>query len=139
MRRCIKHKRDGGIIFYSLRPLLFLSTWIVDHTYDHLTLAPQGAEFFGGLFKPDKGQSWMYPFLVEKQVSAALHAPLVRYLVDRIAGCLLKLQERHAGRLVVVDTRGLINPASGWLNEIHPKPGGFKRLAEEIYAGMKVE
>jgi hypothetical protein len=68
-----------------------------------------------------------------------LHAPLVRYLVDRLAECLLKLQDRHARRLVVVDTRGLIDPVNGWLNEIHPKPGGFKQLAEEIYAEIKLQ
>lgn len=112
---------------------------IITHTYDYLVPNPQGAEFFGGLFKPDRGQAWLYPFLIEKQVPEALHAPLVRYLVDRLAECLLKLQDRHAKRLVVVDTRGLIDPTNGWLNEIHPKPGGFKNLAEEIYAEIKLQ
>jgi hypothetical protein len=112
---------------------------IITHTYDYLVPHPAGAEFIGGLFKVNKGKSWMYPYLEDKQVPKKLHAPLVEYLINRLAGNLLKLQARHPARLLVVDTRGLIDPKTGWLNEIHPKPGGFKRLAKEIHKVMQVQ
>jgi hypothetical protein len=110
---------------------------IVTHTYDYLVPNPTGAEFMGGLFKVNKGKSWMYPYLTDKQVPEKLHAPLVAYLIDRLAGNLLKLQARHPARLVVVDTRGLIDAKTGWLNEIHPGPAGFRTLAREIHTAMK--
>lgn len=109
---------------------------IITHTYDYLIPDPQGAEFFGGLFKVNKGRSWLYPYLVNRQVPVKHHVPLVRYLIDRLADCLLKVQARHPERLVVVNTRGTIDPGTGWLNEIHPGPGGFKQLAGKIYDAL---
>ena len=96
-----------------------------------------GAEFIGGLFRINKGKSWMYPYLEEKAVPEKLHAPLVKYLINRLADNLLRLQDRHPEHLVVADTRGMIDPGTGWLNEIHPKPRGFKRLAKEIHRTMQ--
>ena len=107
---------------------------IITHTYDYLIPNPRGAEFFGGLFKVNRGQSWIYPHLIDKAVPVQHHAPLVRYLIDRLADSLMKLEARYPDRLVVADTRGTIDPDNGWLNEIHPKPGGFKRLAGIIHA-----
>lgn len=68
---------------------------IVTHTYDYLIPNPRGAEFFGGLFKIDRGKSWIYPYLVDKNVPVKHHAPLVRYLIDRLADCLMKLEARY--------------------------------------------
>jgi hypothetical protein len=110
---------------------------IVTHTYDHLVPSPAGAEFIGGLFKVNNGKSWMYPYLEDKAVPRKLHMPLVKYLINRLAENLLKLQVRHPEHLVVADTRGMIDPKTGWLNEIHPRPGGFKRLADEIHKVMQ--
>jgi hypothetical protein len=110
---------------------------IITHTYDYLVPSPVGARFIGGLFRINRGRSWMYPFLVNKGVPEKLHTPLVKYLIDRLAGNLSRLQARHPEHLVVADTRGMIDPETGWLNEIHPRPGGFKRLAEEIHRTMQ--
>ena len=112
---------------------------IITHTYDYLVPDPRGAEFFGGLFKLNRGQSWIYPFLIEKAVPEQHHQPLVKYLINRLADNLLKLEARYSQRLVVADTRGTIDPHKGWQNEIHPKPGGFKKLARIIYATLDAQ
>jgi hypothetical protein len=78
----------------------------------------------------------MYPYLEDNKVPKKHHTAIVKYLIDQLANNLIKLQTRHARRLIVVDARKIIDPNNGCLNEIHPKPAGFKRLAEEIYNGM---
>jgi hypothetical protein len=79
----------------------------------------------------------MFPCPEDKEVPGKLHAPLVKYLINHLAGNLLKLQARHPEHLIVADTRGMIDPKTGWLNEIHPGPGGFKLLAEETHKTMQ--
>lgn len=110
---------------------------IVTHTYDYMKPDPQGAVFIGGLLKIDNGKSWLYPYLKAKKVPDKFHQPIVTHLIDRLAKILLDLQDNNKKRFFVADTRGTIDPAAKWLNEIHPTPSQFKEIAIKVFTQMK--
>ena len=79
------------------------------------------------------------PLPDQKAVPERHHAPLVKYLIDRLAENLLRLETRYPQRLAVADTRGIIDPVNGWQNEIHPESGGFRKLARIIYRTLDAQ
>jgi hypothetical protein len=109
---------------------------IVTHCYDYALPSPKGAEFVGGLIQVDGGKSWMYPYLMEKGIPQEMHGLIIKYLIDALADILVSLQKKSPGKLLVADTRGVLDPQKDWLNEIHPTPGGFKKIADKIFAEM---
>jgi len=122
----------------------FCDTWsqnprirVIAHTYDYAVPDPRGAEFVGGLLKLRRGRSWLHPFLRAKNVPRRFDRPLVRHLIDRLAECLLALAATRPERLTVVDTRGTVDPAVDWLNEIHPTSEGFGKIADRVYDALR--
>jgi len=110
---------------------------VVTHTYDYAIPDPQGAEFVGGLLKIRGGRSWIHPYLRAKNVPRRFDRILVRYLIDRLAECLLTLEAAHPARLLVADTRGSLDPTKDWLNEIHPTSKGFGKIADSVFAELE--
>jgi len=110
---------------------------VLTHTYDYAIPDPKGAEFVGGLLKIRGGRSWIYPYLRAKNVPRRFDRTLVRYLIDRLAECLLALEASHPERLRVADTRGSLDPAKDWLNEIHPTSKGFDKIANRVFAELE--
>lgn len=73
-------------------------------------------------------EGWLLPALKAAKVPPALREKCVRLLLDRYKDELDGLAAAHA-RVHVVDTRDAL--ASGdWANELHPKPKGFRKIAQ---------
>lgn len=93
------------------------------HTYDYAP--PSGRGVFG------KDRAWLKPALDNAAVPAGLQSPCMRYLIDRFTIDVLEPVAAQApDRIVVVDSRETLDFAD-WANELHPKPRGFRRIAEE--------
>lgn len=110
---------------------------IVTHVYDWALPDPRGASFLGGVFQYDGGKSWMYPYFKAKGYYGAdannpLAAAVVKYMLSEFAARLRDVQAAYPETFHVVETQGLLNPDE-WLNEIHPTPAGFKKVADLIY------
>ena len=91
----------------------------------------------GKVFEYDRGRSWMYPYLKEKDiVEPADQRAIARWMLKRFGEMMLGLQGEFAGRLHVVNTQGTLDD-NDWLNEIHPTPTGFKKIAEQLYKKIK--
>ncbi len=110
---------------------------IIAHTYDIVKPEDRGAEFLWGVevIKP-----WIHPSLTDPTINIppALHTDIVRILLGGFGKRLLALETRSK-KFHVVDTQGTlrIGNHTDWLNEIHPTPSGFKKVAKKIYARMK--
>lgn len=106
---------------------------VVTHTYDYVIPGKKGASFFGGIYKYDDGRTWMYPYLMAKGiVEIADQRVIARWMLDSFSEMLMRTAEKHGGRLHVVNTQGILDE-SDWLNEIHPTPDGFGKIATKIH------
>jgi hypothetical protein len=114
---------------------------VVLHTYDYPTPRNAPATF---LFAPVRGP-WLYPVLQARGMAPALQQAVSDFLVDCLAQALMALDARSGGPqalpgVVVVDTRGTLERAAAgrpgddadWVNEIHPNPGGYRKLAKKL-------
>ncbi|MFT7723374.1 MAG: SGNH/GDSL hydrolase family protein [Roseateles sp.] len=90
------------------------------HGYDYAN--PNGRGFLG------LGQ-WLKVPMDLCGVPVALHQEVVNHCIDGYWQELLALRARFPGVLHLVDLRGTLKPAD-WANELHPRPAGFKRLAQ---------
>jgi hypothetical protein len=112
------------------------STPIVTHVYDYPTPRMAPARFLGiGSRGP-----WLYPALVQRKVPGKFWIPIVDYVFESVASALVELSAVLDDFHVIATTRGVLTRArlgttgedGDWLNEIHPNPRGFKKLAEVI-------
>lgn len=108
---------------------------IITHSYDIAVPVNRGAKLFLGLINIDP---WIYPYLREKRIPAALHTGIVRVMLTYFRDMLRELEAQTEG-FTVVDTQGTLTEGkrSDWLNEIHPSNSGFKKIADRIYATMR--
>lgn len=92
------------------------------HNYDYAL--PSGK----GVFGPNTGS--IKRALDDANVPEALQQDFVKIVIDRFTSdVLMALETKYPDRVIVVDGRNALNP-SDWANELHPKPRGFKKLAE---------
>ena len=96
---------------------------VLVHTYDYAI--PTGKSVFGG-------RSWLKESLDVAKVPEALRADCVRIVIDRFAAMQLSLVAGSLGRIVQVDSRGVL-AADDWANELHPKPKGFRKIAQQAW------
>lgn len=92
------------------------------HNYDYAW--PSGEGVFGG------ESDWLKPALVAAKVPARLHHPCIMHLIDQLTKTLEELVKQNPQRIFLVDSRGTL-AKTDWANELHPKPAGFKRIAEQ--------
>jgi len=111
---------------------------VVLHTYDYVTPRNAPASF---LFAPVRGP-WFFPVLQARGLAPALQVAMADLVIDRLARALLAL-DGNSGQpaalpgVHVIDTRNALQPAApgstgdnaDWVNEIHPNPGGYRKLA----------
>ena len=103
---------------------------MVTHVYDYMV--PRFAYAAGGLAGP-----WCAPSLQTFQIPAEAWAPIMRVLVDWNHSFLTHTVQNCIGNFVVLDTRGVSQPAEAgstgrsgdWQNEIHLTPEGYDKLA----------
>jgi len=110
-------------------------TPLVLHNYHELMPTMAGAGFGFG--------PWIEPSLRAFAVPTADHAPLAAALIARIDDLLRRLVASRlaggtGGPILVVDSRSVAmdlaapdatGPSGDFINEIHPTPGGYARLA----------
>ncbi|PNG52110.1 MULTISPECIES: GDSL-type esterase/lipase family protein [unclassified Variovorax] len=76
----------------------------------------------------------LLPALEAHRIPEPMHRPLADHLIDRLAGVMRTL---GLANVHVIDTLGTLNRAAAgargdsndWLNEIHPNPQGYGKLA----------
>ena len=117
--------------FYSRNP----DTHIVVHTYDVPPPSDQGFELFDAI---PIGDSWMMPYMKTAGVPDDERAGIVRDMLNRFERMLVELEasDESGDRFHVVQTQGTIGPDE-WRNEIHPTPGGFRRIGAAIDARIR--
>jgi hypothetical protein len=108
-------------IFAESRP----GTTVTLHPYDYAI--PTGK----GVFSGNKG-AWLKPALDDAQVPVALQRPCMVFLIDQLFARLQRLTTKHQPRVFLVDSRGVLTDGD-WANELHPKPAGFRKLAEQAW------
>lgn len=92
---------------------------ILVHCYDYAV--PDGRGVFGK-------QGWLKPALDDAQVPQPLQQACVNHLIDGAQAVLARIAAGAAQRVVLVDSRNTLKPKD-WANELHPRPGGFKKIA----------
>lgn len=110
----------------ALRDELCTDTRIITHGYDYPIPSGIPGTFLLGI----KTKPWIKPYLDQKGINVSLHVPIVRLIIDRLNEVLDGLQ-KNKRNFVKVELRELLQP-SEWLNEIHPTPDGFKKVADEF-------
>ena len=108
---------------------------IVTHTYDFLQPNDRGAEFLWGV---EVSGPWIKPTLVEKEIPETKHGAVVKILLQRFRAGLEELAANNE-KFHVVNTQGTLRFGNqeDWLNEIHPTPTGFRKIAAKIYKEMR--
>jgi len=114
------------IEYYSLNP----HVKVVSHNYDFCLPSPEGYELFD-LFPI--GESWMYPYLHEKQFfDIEEQKAVIRFMLTRFAERLEAVQRRYESTLYIAPTQGTLQE-NQWRNEIHPTPAGFRKISSVIH------
>ena len=109
---------------------------IVIHTYDYPMPRNAPAKFLiAGFTGP-----WLFKAL--KTVPAKHHFEIARRVIDALAGGLTDLTTGPGAlpKFYVVNTRGTLVPSApgsmgnnnDWMNEIHPNPQGYRKIARKI-------
>jgi hypothetical protein len=107
----------------SIRDELSPNTQIVTHGYDYLLPSGVPAKFMLGIHT----KAWIKPYMDQKHISLDLQAEVVKLIIDKLNEVLDALAVDH-GNFHKIDLRGVLQPDE-WLNEIHPTPAGFQKLA----------
>jgi hypothetical protein len=97
-------------------------TKIVMHNYDHAIPTGQGAYSGSG--------AWLKPALDDAKVPPPLQGACISHLIDRLSMELQELTKIDPTRIFLVDSRNTL-AQEDWANELHPKPKGFEKIAEE--------
>ena len=111
---------------------------IICHTYDYVEPSDQAAEFLWGV---EVAGPWIKPTFDRKNIPTDVGAQVIKQMLVEFRDALVKLQHQTNNRFHVVDTQGTLEPGNPahWLNEIHPTPAGFKKLARLIYRQIRRE
>lgn len=112
------YRRLVGTIHASTPP----SCKIILHTYDYAI--PDGRSL--------SGKSWLKAALDDANVPRNLQDDCVRLLIDRFADVLSSICRSDPSSFMLVDSRGTLD-GSGWANELHPTPDGFRKLAYQSW------
>lgn len=116
--------------YYSANP----GVKVVSHNYDFCVPSPEGYELFD-LFPI--GESWIYPFLMEKQFTdRAEQQAVIRFMLARFGERLARVEQKYPGKLFVADTQGTLAD-NQWRNEIHPSPAGFRKISTVIHRAIQ--
>lgn len=92
------------------------------HTYDYAI--PSGHGVFGN------NATWLKKSLDDAEVPEGLQRDCIRKLLARFAKELDGVANQSGGRVICVDSRDTLSD-DDWANELHPKPKGFKKIAEQ--------
>ncbi len=92
------------------------------HNYDYAN--PSGIGVFPGT------SGWLKPALDDALVKPALQRGCIKLIVDRFSDVLKSLRNKGNGQVFFIDSRNTLTD-DDWANELHPKPGGFAKIAQQ--------
>jgi hypothetical protein len=104
---------------------------VVTHTYDRPIPSGKGAKFVGGVVSI---KAWIKPYLDPLAIPVAEQKGIVDEMLRQFENMLTGLEQAYPGRLCVARTQGTIDPVADWKDEIHPTPGGFRKIAGKLKA-----
>ncbi|WP_026971588.1 SGNH/GDSL hydrolase family protein [Aliagarivorans marinus] len=114
---------------YSRNP----ETQIVTHTYDICPPSPVGFKLFRAV---EVMESWVWPHMKAKGFDDEdEQKAVITHLLTEFKKRVQHVASRH-DNLTVVDTHGTVADDE-WLNEIHPNPAGFRKVARKIEAAIR--
>jgi len=99
---------------------------IIAHGYDYMPPSNKGVKYDG--FRVTG--PWVLPAMIAKNITdVTLQRALVKEMMNDFNDILAKMQAKYPLNFIHVDLRGMF-VESDWLNEIHLKQAGFKRVAQ---------
>ena len=102
---------------------------IITHTYDYAVPDEKGYELFDLI---PIGDSWIYPYLMEKGFEKKTEQrKVIKLMLSKFRDEIKSLQKIYRKVFFVVNTQGTLND-NQWRNEIHPTPGGFNIISKMI-------
>jgi lysophospholipase L1-like esterase len=106
------------------------------NSYDYTIPSDRPVKLFGIL---TVAGPWLSKYMAERKIPAALQGSVVKLLIDAFAGTIdsLALEARGAGRLIRVETRGVVG--QNWKDEIHPNRRGAIDVAAAFEAALRRE
>ena len=114
------------VAYYSVNP----EVRVVSHNYDICVPSPEGYELFD-LFPI--GESWIYPFLMEKKFTDVdEQQAVIKFMLERFGARLARVERKYPGKLFIAETQGTLT-STQWRNEIHPSPAGFRKISTIIH------
>jgi lysophospholipase L1-like esterase len=99
-------------------------TFILMHNYDYPY--PTGKGVFRNV------GSWLKPALDDAKVPAGLQRDCIKLVIDTLFKELQALMQIDPNRIFLVNSRGKL-VEKDWANELHPNPGGYKKIAESAW------
>lgn len=104
------------------------------HGYDYLPVTGRPAAYDGVVFIGP----WIKPAMDDRRVpDTAVRRAIVARLIDDFNAALATLARERPLDVVYVDARHAVGTDDQWLNEIHPTPAGFQRVAERFDAALR--
>ena len=98
------------------------------HTYSYAR--PTGIGVFGG-------SSWLKAALDDAKVPQHLQGKCLIFVLDMFADRLQKIAGVNKGSVVLVDSRMTLD-STDWANELHPTPGGFRKIATQDWEPLLI-
>jgi hypothetical protein len=99
------------------------------HTYDFARPTDVGVCGLG---------PWLFPSLMSRgwmhntgPTDLTVGTQIVHLILEKFHSLVEKLASVHDNNVVSVNTQGTLNPGD-WANELHPKPGGFRKIAQKF-------
>lgn len=94
------------------------------HNYD--LPYPDGRTVFG------IGKGWLKESFDRAQVREDLRRDCIRLVLERLTIMQAGLARQSGSQVIQIDSHGLLS-REDWANELHPTPGGFRRIAREAW------
>ena len=103
---------------------------IVVNAYDFAQPTSRGVCGVGPwLFPSLQARGWMRD---TSPAELAKGAAIIRRILDQFHAMLVRMTKRPGARLFIAETRGALDPATGWANELHPTANGARILAHRF-------
>jgi len=110
-----------------LRDAHSIDTKIITHGYDNLKPSMKGAVFFGGIIRAGP---WIKPFMNAVDIPDDIQPEIVKIMIGDLNAMLDEIAA-DTDNFIKAETVGTVNDDE-WLNEIHPIPEAFGRLAAKM-------
>ena len=118
----------------ALRNDVARGTPIFVHAYDFAQPSGKGVCSLGPwLFPSLQSRGWMQ---TTSPADQAIGATIIKLILTEFYKLLRAFALDPTNNVVLVETQGVLDPATDWANELHPKPPGFAAMAARFVAAL---